>query len=104
MFFHLSDDALLEEYSTARIQFGLSVLDLCEVARNSVWQSGFEHALKQQWLGPDYRQGALGCEPGRCNVTPTRAQFRASRLAAERQFVSEGTLRQVLRPHRSASC
>jgi AMP deaminase len=104
MFFHLSDDPLLEEYSTARIQFGLSVLDLCEIARNSVLQSGFEDCLKRAWLGEGFESGALGCDPGKCNVTPRRAAFRAEQLAAERQFVREPRATQgPLAPTRTVS-
>eukprot|EP01052_Picozoa_sp_SAG31_P028044 SAG31_NODE_2673_length_5268_cov_2.551944_5_plen_86_part_00 len=75
MIFHLSDDPLLEEYSIARQVrcrtldlhsckgsqqgrcdllaqiWNLTVTDLCEIARNSVLQSGFPDELKQVWLG-----------------------------------------------------
>ena len=33
LLFHLSDDALLEEYSVARATFDLSMTDLSEIAR-----------------------------------------------------------------------
>ena len=87
MLFHLSEDALLEEYTHARTAYDLSMLDMCELARNSVLQSGFEHARKQEWLGEKYDNGALGCEPGKCNVTMTRATFRARLLNTERALV-----------------
>ena len=44
----------MEEYSIAAQIFKLSSCDLCEIARNSVLQSGFPHHAKQHWLGPGY--------------------------------------------------
>jgi hypothetical protein len=32
----------------------LNTCDLCEIARNSVLQSGFEHMTKAYWLGDHY--------------------------------------------------
>lgn len=34
----------------------LSSTDLCEIARNSVLQSGFEHRFKQHFLGSRYSE------------------------------------------------
>ena len=42
LLFHMSDDALLEEYAVARASFDLSMTDISEIARNSILQSGFE--------------------------------------------------------------
>jgi AMP deaminase len=53
LLFHMSDDALLEEYSVARASFDLSMTDVSEIARNSTLQSGFEEELKKEWLGDD---------------------------------------------------
>merc|ERR1719436_1391435 len=49
---HLTEDALIEEYVVAARTFRLSMCDLCEIARNSVLQSGFEEAFKHWWIGP----------------------------------------------------
>ncbi|KAF9665232.1 hypothetical protein SADUNF_Sadunf16G0101200 [Salix dunnii] len=43
---HLTKEPLVEEYSMAASVWKLSSCDLCEIARNSVFQSGFSHALK----------------------------------------------------------
>ncbi|RLN18518.1 hypothetical protein C2845_PM02G35520 [Panicum miliaceum] len=43
---HLTKEPLVEEYSIAASLWKLSSCDLCEIARNSVYQSGFSHALK----------------------------------------------------------
>jgi len=33
----------------------MSAIDISEVARNSVTQSGFSTATKKKWLGPDFQ-------------------------------------------------
>nr|CAB3455382.1 unnamed protein product [Digitaria exilis] len=44
---HLTKEPLVEEYSiAASVLWKLSSCDLCEIARNSVYQSGFSHRLK----------------------------------------------------------
>ena len=62
LLFHMSDDALLEEYSVARASFDLSMTDMMELARNSVLQCGFEEDFKEKWLGRDYRRGVTFCD------------------------------------------
>ena len=57
LLFHLSDAPLLEEYSVARASFDLSMTDMCEIARNSIMQSGFSDAEKREWLGKYYKRG-----------------------------------------------
>ncbi|KAK6231198.1 hypothetical protein SCA6_001271 [Theobroma cacao] len=47
---HLTKEPLVEEYSIAASVWKLSSCDLCEIARNSVYQSGFSHALKASAL------------------------------------------------------
>ena len=51
---HFTKDALLEEYSVARQVYALSNCDVCELARNSVLQSGFEHPFKRHFIGKNY--------------------------------------------------
>ncbi len=50
--FHLSKEPLLEEYSVATQIYKLTPADMCELARNSVLQSGWEMEIKRHWLGP----------------------------------------------------
>lgn len=52
--FHFTREPLMEEYSVAAQVWHLSNADLCEIARNSVLQSGWEHLFKQHWLGKTY--------------------------------------------------
>ena len=52
--FHFTREPLIEEYSIAAQMWKLNSADLCEIARNSVLQSGFEHEVKGYWLGDRY--------------------------------------------------
>jgi len=48
---HYTKEPLMEEYSCAAQIWRLTPTDLCELARNSVLQSGFEMNLKKYWVG-----------------------------------------------------
>lgn len=87
LLFHMSDDALLEEYSVARASFDLSMTDMMEIARNSVFQSGFEESFKERWLGKDYKRGLTFCDEVTTNVPLIRSKFRAEHLALEHMIV-----------------
>lgn len=87
LLFHLSDDALLEEYSVARATFGLSMTDMMELARNSVLQSGFDDTFKRKWLGQNYKLGLTFCDEHVTHVPLIRAKFRAEHLAMEHMVV-----------------
>jgi hypothetical protein len=53
----------VEEYSIAAQVWKLSACDLCEIARNSVYQSGFFHQLKVgMGIWEIWDPGALGWE------------------------------------------
>ncbi|OMO97581.1 hypothetical protein COLO4_14507 [Corchorus olitorius] len=74
---HLTKEPLVEEYSIAASVWKLSSCDLCEIARNSVLQSGFSHALKSHWIGKEYyRRGPDGNDIHRTNVPHIRLEFR----------------------------
>jgi AMP deaminase len=50
-----------QEYCVASQVWRLSSADMCEIARNSVLQSGFEYPWKSHFIGPDYAvAGPLG--------------------------------------------
>jgi len=51
---HLTKEPLLEEYSVAAQLWNLNRVDLCELTRTSILQSGFSHWQKMQWLGHNY--------------------------------------------------
>jgi len=88
LLFHMSDDALLEEYSVARATFDLSMTDMSEMARNSVLQSDFEDKFKLEWLGEDYSKGVTHCDELKTHVPLIRAKFRAEHLALEHMLVT----------------
>ncbi|XP_030924431.1 AMP deaminase [Quercus lobata] len=74
---HLTKEPLVEEYSIAASVWKLSSCDLCEIARNSVYQSGFSHALKSHWIGKEYyKRGPSGNDIHRTNVPHIRLEFR----------------------------
>jgi len=87
LLFHMSDDALLEEYSVARASFDLSMTDISEIARNSVLQSGFEDKYKKEWLGEEYARGVTFCDETKTHVPLIRAKYRAEHLALEHMLV-----------------
>ncbi|XP_024026427.1 AMP deaminase isoform X2 [Morus notabilis] len=74
---HLTKEPLVEEYSIAASVWKLSSCDLCEIARNSVYQSGFSHALKSHWIGKEnYKRGPDGNDIHKTNVPHIRLEFR----------------------------
>ena len=75
--FAYTKEPLIEEYSVAAQIYKLSNVDMCELARNSVLQSGFEHNVKKHWLGEDYVvDGPLGNDMEKTNVPDIRLSFR----------------------------
>lgn len=82
--FHITKEALMEEFSIAAQVWKLSSCDMCELARNSVLQSGFEDRVKVHWLGPNYHEeGVLGNDVSRTNVPDIRVSFRHESLVNE---------------------
>eukprot|EP00947_MAST-08B_sp_MAST-8B-sp1_P002222 g2222.t1 len=92
LLFHMSADPLLEEYSMARHFWNLSVVDMCEIALNSVRQCGFTDEEKAQWVGKGHGRYPLhadGNDVTKTNVPPTRAQFRSQLLSNELKYVTK---------------
>lgn len=82
--FAFTKEPLIEEYSVAAQIYKLSPVDMCELAKNSVEQSGFEFALKQRWLGNDcHFAGAKGNNVAKSNVPDIREAFRHETLLQE---------------------
>lgn len=82
--FHFTKEPLMEEYSIATQVWKLSPTDMCELARNSVLMSGFEHEIKQYWIGPNYtKDGVAGNDIKRTNVPNIRVAFRHETLLDE---------------------
>ncbi|XP_011019090.1 PREDICTED: AMP deaminase-like isoform X2 [Populus euphratica] len=88
---HLTKEPLVEEYSIAASVWKLSSCDLCEIARNSVYQSGFSHALKSHWIGKEYyKRGPDGNDIHKTNVPHIRVEFRDTIWRDEMQQVYLG--------------
>ncbi|KAA1469716.1 AMP deaminase [Dentipellis sp. KUC8613] len=69
--FHFTKEPLLEEYSVAAHILKLPQSSLCELARNSVIQSGFEMEVKRHWLGQHwYLPGAAGNDINKVRFRP----------------------------------
>ncbi|KAL3084438.1 hypothetical protein niasHT_035240 [Heterodera trifolii] len=82
--FHLTKEPLMEEYSIARQLWKLTFCDMCELAKNSILQSGFEDDLKMRWLGPGFKEeGVLGNDIACSNVPDVRVSFRHETLVNE---------------------
>ncbi|OMO51645.1 hypothetical protein CCACVL1_29661 [Corchorus capsularis] len=91
---HLTKEALVEEYSVAAQVWKLSACDLCEIARNSVYQSGFSHLAKSHWLGSKYfLRGPEGNDIHKTNVPNMRIAFRHETWKEEMQYVYSGKAR-----------
>ncbi|KAH0537097.1 putative zinc finger protein [Glutinoglossum americanum] len=90
--FAFTKEPLIEEYSVAAQIYKLSAVDMCELAKNSVMQSGFEHAIKQRWLGNDYHlPGPMGNDMSKSNVPNIRVAFRRETLVQELAMIDRYT-------------
>ncbi|CAH9090207.1 unnamed protein product [Cuscuta epithymum] len=88
---HLTKEPLVEEYSVAAKVWKLNSCDLCEIARNSVYQSGFSHADKLHWLGNKYfKRGPEGNDIHKTNVPNMRISFRHDTWMEEITYVYRG--------------
>ena len=82
--FAFTKEPLIEEYSVAAQIYRLSAVDMSELAKHSVEQSGFEHAVKQHWLGANYHlPGQAGNDTRKTNVPDIREGFRHEALMQE---------------------
>lgn len=85
--FAYTREPLLEELSVFASVFRCSNTDLCELARNSVLQSGFETRFKRRWLGPKwYLADWSGNDPSKSNVPNMRLRYRYETIVQELSF------------------
>lgn len=90
--FAFTKEPLIEEYSVAANIYKLSAVDMCELAKNSVKQSGFERAIKQRWLGPNFHlPGLRGNNMAKSNVPNIREGFRHETLLQELAMIDKYT-------------
>ncbi|KAH9601692.1 Adenosine/AMP deaminase domain [Trypanosoma melophagium] len=86
LMFHQTREPLIEEYSIAARVWGLSANDLCEIARNSVLQCGFDHMFKREAIGDHwYMSSSLGNDPLRTHLSDIRVAFRFETYHTEMQ-------------------
>ncbi|KAI8143151.1 hypothetical protein BJV82DRAFT_611555 [Fennellomyces sp. T-0311] len=82
--FHFTKEPLIEEYSVAAQIWKLSPTDMCELARNSVRQSGWESRIKKHWIGKNWdKPGVEGNDMQKTNVPDIRVQYRHDLLMGE---------------------
>ena len=89
--FHFSKEPLIEEYSVAMSTFKLTSCDACEIARNSVLQSGYSMQTKRHWIGDNLHKlpSHLGNDIQRTNVSNIRVAYRVEALEAEWQLMDD---------------
>lgn len=90
--FAFTKEPLIEEYAVAAQIYKLSAVDMCELAKHSVSQSGFEHAVKQRWLGQNYHlPGVAGNDMAKVNVPNIREAFRHETWLQEMAMIDRYT-------------
>ncbi|SCW02765.1 LAFE_0F13784g1_1 [Lachancea fermentati] len=86
--FSYTREPLIEEYSVAAQIYKLSNVDMCELARNSVLQSGWEAQIKRHWIGKDFeKEGIEGNDVEKTNVPDIRINYRHDTLFTELELV-----------------
>ncbi|KAI1941838.1 AMP deaminase [Ophidiomyces ophidiicola] len=90
--FAFTKEPLIEEYAVAAQIYKFSAVDMCELAKHSVDQSGFELCLKQRWLGQNcHLPGAAGNNMAKSNVPDIREAFRHETLLGELGMIERYT-------------
>ncbi|PWY63557.1 AMP deaminase [Aspergillus heteromorphus CBS 117.55] len=86
--FAFTKEPLIEEYSVAAQIYKFSAVDMCELAKHSVEQSGFELSLKKRWLGSNCcLPGVAGNNVAKSNVPDIREQFRHETRIGELKLI-----------------
>lgn len=87
--FSYTREPLIEEYSVAAQIYKLSNVDMCELAKNSVVQSGWEHNIKKHWLGSKFGKGGIeGNDVEKTNVPDIRVAYREETLLTEYDLIN----------------
>lgn len=86
--FSYTKEPLIEEYSVAAQIYKFSSVDMCELAANSVRQSGWETVIKKHWLGKKYFLGGIaGNDIEKTNVPDARVGYREETLKSELELI-----------------
>ncbi|KAI1350176.1 hypothetical protein F5Y01DRAFT_287117 [Xylaria sp. FL0043] len=87
--FAFTREPLMEEYAVAAQIWKLSPVDMCELAKNSVKQSGYEYSIKQSWLGENFNlPGAEGNKMIKTNIPDRREEYRHQTWVEEHRMIS----------------
>lgn len=87
--FSYTREPLIEEYSVAAQIYKLSNVDMCELAKNSVLQSGWEAQIKKHWIGDKFEEpGVSGNSVVKTNVPDIRINYRYDTLYTELELVN----------------
>lgn len=87
--FSYTKEPLIEEYSVAAQIYKLSSVDMCELAMNSVKQSGWEYQVKRHWLGKNFiLGGTAGNDIEKTNVPDIRTNYREETLQSELELIN----------------
>ena len=90
LMFHQTKEPLIEEYAIAQMVWGFTNNDLCEIARNSVLQCGFDHEWKKEKIGPRYFfSSSIGNQPSKTHLSDVRVAYRWETYHAEVAFLEE---------------
>ncbi|KAF7174111.1 hypothetical protein CNMCM5623_006451 [Aspergillus felis] len=94
--FAFTKEPLIEEYSVAAQIYKFNAVDMCELAKHSVEQSGFELSLKKRWLGANCSlRGVAGNNVAKSNVPDIREQFRHETLLGELALIERYSDRHI---------
>lgn len=90
LFFHFTNEPLIEEYSIAAKLWKFEFNDLSEIARHSVLQSGFPPSWKEKALGRlYYLSSVLGNDVRKTRLSDIRVAFRFETYHSEVDFLDE---------------
>ena len=82
--FHYTQEPLIEEYSIASKVWKLNANDMCEIARNSVIQSGFHPSVKSGLIGETYLlSSSRGNDAKKTHLSNIRVAYRFEAYHAE---------------------
>ncbi|KAI5689009.1 Adenosine [Leishmania braziliensis] len=88
LYYHSSQDPLLEEYTTAAKVHRLSPTDISEMTLHSVCMSSFEEEVKAVWLGTGFLRDGWRANAVELTSVPTaRLQLRHESWTAERKLL-----------------
>ncbi|KPI83465.1 putative adenosine monophosphate deaminase putative AMP deaminase [Leptomonas seymouri] len=92
LYYHFSQEPLLEEYASAAKCHRLSPTDISELSLHSVCMSSFDEEIKASWVGAAYlREGWRGSVAELTGVSMARLQLRHDSWAVERKLLFGST-------------